>query len=181
MGDCFWRSRRMPRRRDPRDSRWIAVSGSGGGGGSTADHLRLAAQPPTECGMRLIDNRRWRTGDKPWAGGACGQGTPTLTHQTYNPPPPSVWTNTSKPAQVRPPGSTNRHAYRSGHCLVVEISHPEYTGVVGRVDKSPNFLFWFGTALEDTPRGPTATNRQPPPTANHCSIPFLWFCVLPMS
>ena len=28
---------------------------------------------------------------------------------------------------------------------------------------------------------PTATNRQPPPTANHCSIPFLWSCVLSMS
>ena len=25
------------------------------------------------------------------------------------------------------------------------------------------------------------TNRQPPPTANHCSILFLWSCVLPMS
>ena len=30
------------------------------------------------------------------------------------------------------------------------------------------------------PNSPTA-NRQPPPTVNHCSTPFLWFCVVPLS
>ena len=54
--------------------------------------------------------------------------------------------------------------------------------------RSPIFFF-----VKDSPSGqppgtgnrqcqppPTAANRQPP-TANHCSILFLWFCVLPMS
>ena len=35
--------------------------------------------------------------------------------------------------------------------------------------------------VKDSPQGSPTDNRQPPSTADHCSIPFLWFRVLPMS
>ena len=64
---------------------------------------------------------------------------------------------------------------------------------------SPFFFFLVRIALKD--RSPRTTNHQPPPTANqpptanrqqlpianqpptanHCSVLFLWFCLLPMS
>ena len=49
--------------------------------------------------------------------------------------------------------------------------------VLWAVLKNPNFF------VKDSPQGPPTTNRhQPPPTANHCSILFLWpVGILPMS
>ena len=56
----------------------------------------------------------------------------------------------------------------------------------------PEWIVWgsAGDALQGHSQGPPTaichqppptTNRRQPPTATHCSIPFLWSCVLPMS
>ena len=42
--------------------------------------------------------------------------------------------------------------------------------------EEPHFCF-----VKDSPQGPPTANRQPPPTATHCSVVLLWSCVLPMS
>ena len=74
-------------------------------------------------------------------------------------------------------GSAALSKRRPPRCASAPLLDPPQLFQSGAVLKNPHFFF------QDSPQGPpTATNRhQPPPTANHCSVLFLWSYVVPIS